>query len=119
MPGGDDQAAGLRPDGQGRIPFVLRIGITGHRCLGDPEALVPAIREAVRLLRDMLPEGAGSDVVLVAVSSLAEGADRLVARELLAESGSRLEVVLPAPRSDYTRDFHDAESLARTPTCAV
>jgi hypothetical protein len=110
VPSGDDRLAGLRPDGQGRIPFDFRIGITGHRCLGDPEALVPAIREALRLLRDMLPEDAGSDVVLVAVSSLAEGADRLVARELLAESGSRLEVVLPVARTDYARDFHDAES---------
>jgi len=46
----------------------------------------------------------------VAVSSLAEGADRLVARELLAEPGSRLEVVLPLARTDYVRDFQDAGS---------
>ena len=95
---------------QGRIPFQFRIGITGHRCLDDPEALVPAIRDALRQLRGLLPDGPGADVVLVAVSSLAEGADRLVARELLAEPGSRLEVVLPLARTEYARDFQDAES---------
>lgn len=98
------------PVDQGRIPVVFRIGITGHRCLGDPEALVPAIQEALRLLRERIPEFTTPDVVLVAVSSLAEGADRLVARDLLAEPGARLEVVLPLARSDYARDFHDAES---------
>jgi hypothetical protein len=95
---------------QGRVPFHFRIGITGHRGLDDPGALIPAIREALRQLRGLLPEGPDADVVLVAVSALAEGADRLVARELLAEPGSRLEVVLPLARTDYVRDFQDAGS---------
>jgi hypothetical protein len=95
---------------QGRVPFHFRIGITGHRCLDDPGALIPAIRQALRQLRGLLPEGPDADVVLVAVSALAEGADRLVARELLAEPGSRLEVVLPLARTDYVGDFQDAES---------
>jgi hypothetical protein len=111
VPGGDDQAIGLRPDGQGRIRFNFRVGITGHRRLDDPDALVPAIREALRQLRELLPEHADSDVVLVVVSSLAEGADRLVARELLAEPTSRLEVILPMARTAYTEDFQDATSL--------
>lgn len=109
-PGGDDQAVDLRPDGQGRIQFDFRIGITGHRRLDDPDALVPAIREAVRLLRDLLTEHADSDVVLVVVSSLAEGADRLVARELLVEPTARLEVILPIARSAYAQDFQDKGS---------
>jgi len=109
--GGDDQMASLRPGGQGRIRFDFRIGITGHRHLNAPDALVPAIREALRrLLKDLLPGHAGSDVVLVAVSSLAEGADRLVARELLAEPGARLEVILPVARSAYAEDFRDTTS---------
>jgi hypothetical protein len=102
-----DRAGG---DDQGRILFDFRIGITGHRRLDDPEALIPAIREAVRLLRKLLPEHAGSEVCLVAVSSLAEGADRLVARELLAGPGSRLEAILPMARSAYLHDFGDAGS---------
>lgn len=110
IPGSGDQVADPCWDSQGRVPFDFRIGVTGHRCLGAPEALVPAIQEAVQLLKSLLPESPGSDVALVAVSSLAEGADRLVARELLAEPGSRLEVILPMARLDYLRDFRNAES---------
>src|SRR5579862_659369 len=109
-PGGGDQAVSLRPGGQGRILFDFRVGITGHRHLKDPDALLPAIQEALRLLRDLLPGHAGSDVVLVAVSSMAEGADRLVAHELLARPGTRLEVILPVARSAYAEDFQDTTS---------
>jgi hypothetical protein len=94
----------------GRIAFDFRIGITGHRQVEDPQVLVPAVREAVRQLLDLLPEHAESEVALVAVSSLAEGDDRLVACEVLARPGSRLEVVLPMSPSDYAHDFHDEES---------
>ena len=107
---GDDQAVSPRPGGQGRILFDFRIGITGHRHLNDPELLPPAIRKALRLLRDLLPEHAPADVVLVAVSSLAEGADRLVAREVLARPTSRLEVILPVARSAYAEDFQGVKS---------
>lgn len=110
IPGGDHQAVGVRPDGQGRILFDFRIGMTGHRQLDDPEALIPAIQAALRLLRGLLPEGAASDVALVAVSSLAEGADRLVACQLLAEPRSHLEAILPVPRSAYIEDFKDPKS---------
>lgn len=108
--GGGDLQVGVHPDGQGRILFDFRIGVTGHRHLDDPEALIPAIEEALRLLRGLLPEKAASDVALVAVSSLAEGADRLAARALLAEQTSRLEVILPVAQSTYTEDFQDTTS---------
>jgi hypothetical protein len=109
---GAGSLSGDRPggNGQGRILFDFRVGITGHRHLDDPEALIPAIREAVQLIRGLLPEHTSSEVAVVAVSSLAEGADRLVAREVLAVPGSRLEAILPVPRSAYVRDFRDAES---------
>ena len=109
-PDSAEQAVVLRLDGQGRIPFDFRIGITGHRCLSEPEALIPAIQRALRLLTGLLPVRASCDVVLVAASSLAEGADRLVARELLAEPGSRLEVFLPIARREYMHDFTSADS---------
>src|SRR5579862_8838725 len=108
--GSDDQPVSLRPGSQGRILFDFRIGITGHRHLNDPDALLPAIRKALQLLTDLLPVHAGPDVVLVAVSSLAEGADRLVARELLDKPSGRLEVILPVARSAYAEDFQDTTS---------
>jgi hypothetical protein len=41
------------------------------------------------------------------ISALAEGADRLAAREAL-RLGAELDVVLPFPREDYEKDFPDA-----------
>ncbi len=49
--------------------------------------------------------------VLRALSSLAEGADRLFAREAL-ELGYELVAVLPFARAEFERDFEGAEALA-------
>jgi len=67
----------------------------------------------------------------VVVSSLAEGADRLVAEAVLCRPGARLEAILPLPKFDYLDDFASPDSkeeflrfLARTdevvelPACA-
>ena len=44
------------------------------------------------------------------ISALAEGADRLVAEEVLAEQDARLEVALPLPAEDYIEDFKTEDS---------
>jgi hypothetical protein len=98
------------PAGDGRIPFTLRIGVTGHRKFEDPAALGPAIREAIGRIKEMIPSLRGPGAVLIAVSSLAEGADRMVAEAVLAEQGSRLEAVLPLAAPDYRRDFAGPDS---------
>jgi hypothetical protein len=89
----------------GRVPFVFRIGVTGHRTLEEDVSLHAAIQEALERLKQLLLTSVQTPVVLVVVSSLAEGADRLVAREVLAESSARLEAALPLPPDDYMRDF--------------
>lgn len=104
------RAAGPAAPGLGRVPFALRIGVTGHRSLADPDAVAGAVREALRLVRGRLAVRPGTQTVLVAVSALAEGADRVVAEQVLAEPGSRLEVVLPRGRNAYARDFATAAS---------
>jgi hypothetical protein len=81
----------------------LRVGVSGHRLLADPVAVAMAVD---RVLEQLAP---GRHVV--AVSSLAEGADRIVATRVLARGG-RLEAVLPLPADDYTNDFVDAGSRA-------
>ncbi len=48
---------------------------------------------------------------LVAISPLAEGADRLVAREILATEGGNLEVVLPLSEEEYLKDFATDDSV--------
>ena len=90
-----------------RIAIPLVIAVTGHRDLVPEE--IPGIRERVRnLLADLAkryPERR-----LRVMSPLAEGADRLVAREALA-LGVELIVPLPMPRESYIKDFQTEESV--------
>jgi hypothetical protein len=105
------QAGPWWPEGDGRLPFVLRVGVTGHRTLADPDALVPAVRAAIQGLieRFLGPE---ADPTLLVISALAEGADRLVAREVLARPGAALEAALPLPAREYQDDFAGQASQA-------
>lgn len=76
----------------------LRVGVSGHRHLANTGAVADAVD-------DVLDELAGASS-LVAVSSLAEGADRIVAERALARGGS-LDVHLPLPPDVYADDFPD------------
>jgi len=103
-------------DDQGEIILRLRIGITGHRDVTcDHPGLVTEIANAVEYITQLLatdPDRVRSGgTVLTAVSSLAEGADRLVADEILKRASSRLEIVLPLPVEDYCRDFSSPASI--------
>ena len=78
-----------------RSAFRLRIGVTGHRTLHDEEHLTTRLREALDRIRALLGPTRATHVVFTVVSPLAEGADRLVAREVLRTQDARLEAVLP------------------------
>src|SRR5512145_489183 len=97
--------SGARPY---RYSVPLVVAVTGHRDLRPAE--IPGIRVRVREflveLRDHYPDRAVS-----VMSTLAEGADRLVADEALA-LGLALTVPLPMPRHLYLQDFDSAESRA-------
>src|SRR5712671_6485582 len=93
------------PGGDGRIPFTFRIGVTGHRDLANPDELRAAVRKALRGLIELLPVASAAGLTPVVVSALAEGADRQVAEEILADPDARLEVALPLPQMDYEEDF--------------
>ncbi len=103
---------GARPtaDDGGRIPFSLRVAVTGHRVLADPAAVTRAVDEAIDLIVRRLPGAARGTCPLVAVSALADGADRVVARSVLRRPGGRLEVILPMPAAEYIKDFEPAGS---------
>ena len=109
---------------QGKVSLRLRIGITGHRNItGDLPGLASEIAKAAEYVTQVLAadsdrlsstgpgHGKRGDIVLTVVSSLAEGADRVVAAELLKRKGTQLEVVLPLPQSDYLHDFGSPESV--------
>ena len=105
------------------VSLRLRIGITGHRNIAaDHPGLATEIAKAAQYITQVLVtdparlwSGSGAerpeDVVRTVVSSLAEGADRVVAGELLKRKGTQLEVVLPLPQNDYLTDFHSPESV--------
>jgi SMODS and SLOG-associating 2TM effector domain 3 len=105
-------------DGSGKVALRLRIGITGHRDItAEHPGLTTEIANAVEYIIQRLavdPDRIRSGrIALTAVSSLAEGADRLVAYEILKRNGSQLEIVLPLPPEDYCRDFSSPASVAQ------
>lgn len=94
------------------VPFRLRIGVTGHRQLPEGIAWHERIAEALSLIETRLAPAGDTPLAWLVISSLAEGADRLVAEAILARPGSLLEVPLPLSRDDYQTDFKSDESRA-------
>lgn len=89
------------------VPFV--VAVTGHRDLVDAElaAIRSRVRDFLFCLRYQYPSR-----IVVVMSALAEGADRVVAEEALA-AGMPLWVVLPMARDVYRTDFGTQESRDR------
>lgn len=87
------------------------IGVTGHRLHrlnGSTRALTTAIE---RTLRHIGEQHARAEFVVL--SSLAEGADRLIARSALDILGARLHVPLALPYELYVEDFGGTAALGR------
>jgi hypothetical protein len=85
---------------------ALVVGVTSHRDL-DPAQLpelTQQVRAAISELRNQFPE-----LLLIVLSPLAEGGDRLVAEAAL-ELGARLIVPLPLPVELYAQDFATTQS---------
>jgi hypothetical protein len=83
------------------------IGVTGHRILTEIDRLESGITEALLRIDESFP-----GEPLIALSALAEGADRLVVDAVLGRDG-RLRAVLPLAADDYEDDFGSAESKKR------
>jgi hypothetical protein len=84
------------------------VGVTGHRVLSDIDRIVAGIGEAVEGIQRAYPGRP-----LTVMSALAEGADRIVAEEILLTPRATLEAVLPFPPDDYARDFGPPGSPSR------
>lgn len=87
---------------------TVRIGITGHRILMDAEQIQKGIDDA--LARIKMAYGGKPLAVL---SSLAEGADRMVVEAVLDTHDSRLIAVIPFEMDDYASDFGEEGSPSR------
>ena len=81
--------------------------MTGHRILAELEKIDAGVEVSLSRIEREFP-----GEPLTVISSLAEGADRIVARHVLARTGARLIVPLPLPESDYVSDFASQESRA-------
>src|SRR5512139_444809 len=90
-----------RRSGRRSYAVPLVVAVTGHRDLVPAE--IPFIRSRVRDCLFSLRYEYPSRIIVV-MSALAEGADRLVAEEAL-KLGLPLSVVLPMPRAMYEQDF--------------
>ena len=103
---GPDRRSGARSYA---VPFI--VAVTGHRDLVPDE--MPILRSRVRDCLFSLRYEYPSRIIVV-MSSLADGADRLVAEEAL-QLGMPLSVVLPMPRALYEEDFtaESREQFAR------
>lgn len=86
---------------EGTLPGVRIIGFTGHRHLQNPEAVAAALRSELAALQK-----AGRE--LIAVSSVAIGADMAFAGEVI-RAGIKWIVILPMPRELFRDDFTPQE----------
>lgn len=86
------------------LPFV--VGVAGHRQVPNPAPVLEETRAFLQSFAQAAPVSA-QEGALVLASSLAEGADRLVARAAL-DLGWRLVVVLPFPQARFEADFPDS-----------
>jgi hypothetical protein len=95
--------------GQADFAVPLIVAVTGHRDLVDAE--LPGIRSRVKaFLSELLTEYPDRGVTVM--TSLAEGADQLVAEEALG-LGIPLIVPMPMPRKHYIDDFSSMKSRER------
>ena len=109
---------GAPPVGPPRIPFVLSVGITGHRAEVLAEGNLTRLRERMRDMLVLIEDSCrgllernrdcfSSDrVILRFVSPLADGADQIGA-QLALELGWELDAVLPFERGFYRTTLTD------------
>jgi len=104
-----------------RLPFVLSVGVTGHRKDALPSGsgadLEERIRSALQLVIDNAiairaqeaPFYGDEPPRLLFVSPLADGSDQIAAR-VAVELGFELHVVLPFAKAIYRRELPDQQS---------
>jgi hypothetical protein len=115
------ESRAARGSGPPRLPFVLSVGITGHRTHAIPEGGMPILRARIREVLELIGKG-GVNLYSAAtecfakdpprmcfVSPLADGADQIAA-DIALELGWELQVVLPFERDFYRGTLGDDQS---------
>jgi hypothetical protein len=105
------------------LPFVLAVGVTGHRKEALPPDSLPSLNKRLRAVLEELLEQAqkvrsanrqffsNDPPRFLFVSPLADGADQIAA-EIALELGYELHALLPFERERYLADMPDDESRA-------
>ena len=87
----------------------ITVGVTGHRDIAHDQ--VHAIKQEIcSILEDIRKRAPASPLLIL--SSLAEGADRLVVEVAAERFGAEYAAVLPRPAEDYRQDFQSPESVS-------
>ena len=94
----------LQPEQQLKTMKTFTVGITGHRVIPDSQKCRIAVREVIKEIHSMVLEK-HQNPLMVLLSPLAEGADRIAASEWLDYPGFVLECPLPLEIDDYLTDF--------------
>ena len=109
------------------VPFVIAVGVTGHRVDMLPEGSVPVLRERIRHVLTQLEEAgralvskdrdcfASSEPRLRFVSPVADGADQIAA-EVALDLGWELQAILPFERQAYRDSLATADARGRFDT---
>jgi len=84
---------------------IVALGITGHRYLAEMDKIMAGVESAVQRILKTFP-----DSNFRVLSSLAEGADRILAKRLLLIPNACLWAPLPLPEEEYLKDFETSKS---------
>jgi hypothetical protein len=84
---------------------ITSLGITGHRTLAEIDEIHAGVESALRCVLGTFP-----DSHFRILSSLAEGADRILVKRLLEIPNTFLWVSLPLPQMEYIKDFETIQS---------
>ncbi|NYT05590.1 MAG: hypothetical protein GKC04_04355 [Methanomicrobiales archaeon] len=101
----DPDAGGIRPGtAELQVPVTIRIGVTGQRTLADELQIRDAIRQVLSRLDQILHD---TPHRYIAISSLSEGSDRVLADEVLlwpsggTADAAELHLLLPVDVGTY------------------
>ncbi len=95
------------------FPLLWTVALSGHRDLPDESKAREAIRAQLSILKS---EAVKQEACLVAVSSLARGADLIFAEECLAASVP-WKCLLPFPEEEFQKDDFTPEEGGRLVAC--
>ncbi len=102
-----------------KIPYRIRLGVTGHRKLNDEIQLKEKVKRILeteiytlfnRESLEKIKSATNTPIAFSIYTALAEGADRLVAKEVLDfNESSTIEAILPLNKNEYKKTFFNPE----------